>query len=271
MTAKLANFEAHECLNYDETPFRPFKNRGRVIIEKSAIGSVTWKERDPKLRITFAPVVQFSKKLGFKPCFVVPVKQTMWKHKPLKTETKTVKFNGHDFEMLRKEYSNFVTYYRTKSWINTPLHEWEMSRLSNFLKKKFPNTKFSLMLDNVASHSNIQFQNLKVAFLPPNSTASLQPLDTSIFGTMKNKYASWLMRETLEKGPENLKLEDCVRSFADVFWNMDVRSVNDGFKKTGLSKFQSEPVLETPLSREEQVMNLIERFDRFQCSDSDDE
>ena len=163
--------------------------------------------------------------LGFKPCFIIPVKQTRWTHKPLKTETKTVQYQGSNYEMLRKEYSNFVTYYRTKSWMNTPLHEWEMSRLSDYLKKKFPNTKFSLMLDNVASHSNIQFQNLKVAFLPPNSTASLQPLDTSIFGTMKNKYASWLMRETLEKGPENLKLEDCVRSFADVFWNMDVRSV----------------------------------------------
>ena len=33
------------------------------------------------------------------------------------------------FQMLRKEYSNFVTYYRVKSWINTPLYEWEMKRL----------------------------------------------------------------------------------------------------------------------------------------------
>ena len=38
-----------------------------------------------------------------------------------------------------------------------------------------------------------------------------------------------------------------------------------------LSKFQSEPVLETPLTREEQVQNLIERFDRFACSDSDED
>ena len=110
-----------------------------------------------------------------------------------------------------------------------------------------------------------------MAFLPPNSTAALQPLDTSIFGTIKNSYTAWLMREALERGIENIQLEECVRSMADIFWNLDVRSVNHGYKKTGISKFQSEPVLETPLTREEQVQNLIERFDRFACSDSDED
>ena len=93
-----------------------------------------------------------------------------------------------------------------------------------------------MILDNVRSHSNIQFPNLKMAFLPPNSTGALQPLDTSIFGTIKNSYSTWLhMRESLEKGPENIPLEDCVRSMADIFWKLDVRSVNHGFKKTKIS------------------------------------
>ena len=142
---------------------------------------------------------------------------------------------------------------------------------ADFLKKKFPNSKYCLILDNVRSHSNIQFQNLKMVFLPPQSTASLQPLDTSIFGTVKNSYSAWLMREALARGIENISLEDCVRSMADIFWNLDVRSVNHGYKKTGISKFQSEPVLETPLTRDEQVQNLLERFDRFVCSDSDED
>ena len=88
---------------------------------------------------------------------------------------------------------------------------------------------------------------------------------------VKNSYSAWLMREALERGIENISLEDCVRSMADIFWNLDVRSVNHGYKKTGISKFQSEPVLETPLTRDEQVQNLIERFDRFVCSDSDED
>ena len=117
-----------------------------------------------------------------------------------------------------------------------------MSRLADFLTKKFPNLKCCMILDNARSHSNIHFPNLKMAFLPPNSIAALQPLDTSIFGTIKNSYTAWLMRESLERGIENIQLEECVRSMADIFWNLDARSVNYGYKKTGFSKFQSEPV-----------------------------
>ena len=78
------------------------------------------------------------------------------------------------------------------------------------------------------------------------------------------------MQETLEVGPEQLRLENCVRSMADIFERLDVRSINNGFKKTGLSLFQSEPAKETQLSREEQVMNLIKRFDKFACSSDED-
>ena len=62
---------------------------------------------------------------------------------------------------------------------------------------------------------------------------------------IKNQYAAY----ALEVGPEQLRLENCVRSMADIFGRLDVR--NHGFKKTGLSLFQSEPAKET-----EQVMNL---------------
>ena len=92
-----------------------------------------------------------------------------------------------------------------------------------------------------------------------------------MFPDQLTRDTAWLMRESLEKGIENISLKDCVRSMADIFWNLDVRSVNHGYKKTGISKFQSEPVLETPLTRDEQVQNLIERFDRFVCSDSDED
>ena len=53
--------------------------------------------------------------------------------------------------------------------------------------------------------------------------------------------------------------------------NLDVRSINHGFKMTKISKFQSEPSIETELTRNEQIMNLIESFDKFACSDSEDE
>ena len=79
------------------------------------------------------------------------------------------------------------------------------------------------------------------------------------------------MRETLRIGPENLKLESCVQSMPNIVNNLDVRSSNLRFWATGLTKFKSEPILETELSRNESIQNLIESFDKFACSDSDDE
>ena len=152
-----------------------------------------------------------------------------------------------------------------------------MSRLSTFLKLETPNTKYGLLLDNVPSHVSVEFPNLKLIFLAPNTTSRTQPLDLSVFWTLKNQYSSWLMRETLQNGPEGLNIEKCVRSSLSplqkgtIFKNLDVRSTNHGFSATKLNKFQSEPTLETELSQEERILNLIESFDRFECSDSDDE
>ena len=53
-----------------------------------------------------------------------------------------IQYKSNGYDMLRKEYPIFVTYYRPKSWMNTPHFEREMSRLSIVLKKKFPNFDF---------------------------------------------------------------------------------------------------------------------------------
>ena len=60
-----------------------------------------------------------------------------------------------------------------------------------------------------------------------------------------------------------------VTSLANIFNNMNVKSINHGFKRTGLALFQSEPTIEVELTREEQILNLCERFDKFACSDSE--
>ena len=115
----------------------------------------------------------------------------------------------------------------------------------------------------------IIFIVIVVLFLQPLYTGKLQPLDCSILATVKNQYYSWLMKETVARGPENINLEMAVISMANLFNSMDVRSINHGFKKTGLSLFQSEPTIEVELTLEEQILNLCERFDKFACSDSD--
>ena len=42
-------------------------------------------------------------------------------------------------------------------------------------------------------------------------------------------------------------------------------------QKTKIEKFESEETLEIEISREEQLMNIIERMEKFRCDDFDDE
>ena len=42
-------------------------------------------------------------------------------------------------------------------------------------------------------------------------------------------------------------------------------------EKLIIEKFESEETLEIEISREEQLMNIIERMDKFRCDDSDNE
>ena len=71
--------------------------------------------------------------------------------------------------------------------------------------------KFSMRMP---SHIPTEFSNLKTMFIPPNCTGKLQPLDCSILATVKNQYYSWLMKETVARGPENINLEMAVISMA---------------------------------------------------------
>ena len=70
---------------------------------------------------------------------------------------------------------------------------------------------------------------------------------------------------------ENVTMEQCIRSCASIFNGLDIRVINDGFKKTKIEKFQSEETLQIDISRDEQLMNVIERMEKFRCDDSDDE
>ena len=93
-----------------------------------------------------------------------------------------------------------------------------------------------VLLDNVGSHKMVEFPNINYIFLPKNSTAITQPLDFTVFACVKNKYASWLMNKYVEVGPENVTIEQCILSYASIFNGLDVRVINDGFRKTNNRK-----------------------------------
>ena len=87
-----------------------------------------------------------------------------------------------------------------KAWMNMDIMNSILSILNRRLKREKRN--ILLLLDNVSSHDpalKSKFSNIKVVFLPKNTTSKLQPLDAGIIKNFKVHYRRLLLQHTLSK------------------------------------------------------------------------
>ncbi|GFW03557.1 hypothetical protein TNCV_3987761 [Trichonephila clavipes] len=63
-----------------------------------------------------------------------------------------------------------------------------------YMKEKSLDFKVLLIVDNAASHPQLEHPNVQLVFLPPNTTSLIQPLDQGIIATYKNI----ILRQRLE-------------------------------------------------------------------------
>lgn len=81
--------------------------------------------------------------------------------------------------------------------------------------------KILLLLDNAPGHpQNLEHPNITVLFLPPNTTALLQPQDQGIIASMKRAYLRYSLETVLDL-TENIKsgsLEYCSSNETDIEW-----------------------------------------------------
>ena len=56
------------------------------------------------------------------------------------------------------------------------------------------NRKILLLIDNCAAHPHVEKSNIKLVFLPANTTAKLQPWDAGIIQAVKLSYRTRLLR-----------------------------------------------------------------------------
>jgi hypothetical protein len=98
---------------------------------------------------------------------------------------------GINIKNLKMEYQN-----NSKAWMNCNLFCKWMNNLNNTMKSA--NRNILLILDNAPVHSRDKaFSNVKLLFLPRNTTSISQPLDQGIIRSFKQKYRNFLSRELL--------------------------------------------------------------------------
>ena len=73
---------------------------------------------------------------------------------------------------LKIEYYN-----NTRAWMNGPIFHPYMKNWNDELARQ---QHHILLIDNVPSHITDEYSNIKIQFLPPNTTFKIQPLDQGI-------------------------------------------------------------------------------------------
>jgi len=85
-----------------------------------------------------------------------------------------------------------------KAWMTGLLFKEWLEHLDG--KMRSQKWKILLLLDNCGVHPDVQPANVKVIFLPVNTTSHLQPCDAGIIAALKAHYRKGLMRHILADG-----------------------------------------------------------------------
>ena len=99
----------------------------------------------------------------------------------------------------------------SKSWMTSEIFETVLSKLNR--KLIFENRKVILFFDNATCHPESmgdKFSNIKIVFLPKNTTSRLQPLDPGIIRKFKVKYRKSLVKYVLSRINDNASAAEIV-------------------------------------------------------------
>ena len=131
---------------------------------------------------------------------------------------------------------------------------------SDRMHAKYPGEKIGLVMDNCSSHliDFDQFENLEVIFLPPNTTAYLQPLDQGYFHTIKANIIRW-QREYIVLQDQKPTIKEKIEEFLDVACRIKPEVVGKYWRMAGLT---SEEDPENVYSNELGVLERIENVEQ---------
>jgi len=91
----------------------------------------------------------------------------------------------------------------SKAWITKEIFSLYLKDLNT--KFQDENRNILLFLDNFSGHKVNDLSNIKLHFLPPNTTSLIQPLDQGVINTFKINYRKIYLNTVISNGPENIK------------------------------------------------------------------
>eukprot|EP00171_Calliarthron_tuberculosum_P004123 IDg4123t1 len=160
--------------------------------------------------------------------------------------------NPRPFKKKSGQDLGFDYHANKKAWMNTPLFYAWLIRFDNFIDRK-PGRKVLLMIDNCSAHGKREtlppLRNVRVDFLPPNTTSKVQPLDAGIIAWIKAKYKRRLLLrvfDNIDMGRKSIYNVDilCAMRWTDFEWNACpgsvIKNCFDHCLKQGVRKTEEE-------------------------------
>lgn len=137
-----------------------------------------------------------------------------------------------------KHVKNLPVHYlaNTKAWMTGDFFKSELQRWDHELMKE--NKKVLLLLDNCPAHPKIDtLKNIKLVFLPANSTSKLQPLDQGVIRSLKCKYRTQVLAKVLECVEQKkdcvVTLLDAVRFLSKAWRQVKPQTIRNCFRHAG--------------------------------------
>lgn len=174
----------------------------------------------------------------------------------------------------------------SKAWMTSDIFRSELREWDEKLKRK--NRKILLLVDNCPAHPDVQLEQIKLVFMPPNTSSKLQPMDQGVIHSLKCHYRKTLLMKMLDVIDKNEKLSidllDAVNFIHRAWQKVSQETIANCFKHGGFVRKETEyePDDEIPLNQwlekhqdsdheydsDEHVQNLVEeqvetKFDGF--------
>ena len=148
-------------------------------------------------------------------------------------------FKGIDATSLPVHY-----YSQPKAWMTGAILESVLSKLNRRLSAR--GRKIALLMDNAGCHPEDlkdRFSNIRIIFLPPNTTSMLQPLDLGIIQNFKVHYRTLFLRfvlskidacETASEITKSVSILHAIRWIAQAWEAVRPEVVKKCFRKAGI-------------------------------------
>ncbi|XP_017472800.1 PREDICTED: tigger transposable element-derived protein 6-like [Rhagoletis zephyria] len=167
-----------------------------------------------------------------------------------------------------------------KAWMTIDLWNQILISLDREIEKK-KDRKIILFADNAACHkTTCELRNIKIEFLPPNTTALIQPLDQGIIHAFKCQYRNILVQKQLAAIEREFTVKEYLKSISILdalyyikrsWWLVTPQTIQNCFQKAGFdvaNEADQDEEGETEVTFLDQVPNFTEYVhcdDELQC------